>query len=252
MLAAMLALAPVANAQHLPSVSVLGGGAITEGETARFVVELSEPAVEDLVVGFVLEEVERVGSWVNSDLVPDVAEGAGSVRIPAGDSSAVVSVATTADGVHEDSSARYGRTNPLTFTIRPGSGYVVGDPSSATVEVGDDEARVGSVGFADSAVTVAEGEGPARLVVTLSKPYSYPIPVFTTTADVTAVSGDDYLAIPGVVTIPALTQAVPVPVGIVDDDEPEDNETFEVQLSPVVRLLRFEESHATITITDSP
>ena len=214
--------------------------------------ELSEPAVEDLVVGFVLEEVERVGSWVNPDLVPDVAEGAGSVRIPAGDSSAVVSVATTADGVHEDSSARYGRTNPLTFTIRPGSGYVVGDPSSATVEVGDDEARVGSVGFADSAVTVAEGEGPARLVVTLSKPYSYPIPVRATTADVTAVSGDDYLAIPGVVTIPALTQAVSVPVGIVDDDEPEDNETFEVQLSSVVRLLRFEESHATITITASP
>ena len=32
MLAAMLALAPVANAQHLPSVSVSGGGAITEGD----------------------------------------------------------------------------------------------------------------------------------------------------------------------------------------------------------------------------
>ena len=45
---------------------------------------------------------------------------------------------------------------------------------------------------------------------------------------------------------------MPVPVGIVDDDEPEDNETFEVQLSPVVRLLRFEDSRATITITDSP
>ena len=47
-------------------------------------------------------------------------------------------------------------------------------------------------------------------------------------------------------------------MGIVDDDEPEDNETFEVQLSPVVRLLRFEDHPgdggwgATITITDSP
>ena len=104
MLAAALALAPVANAQSSPTVSVTAGGAIIEGETATFTVELSEPAVEDVEVGFVLEEIERVGSWVNSDLVPDAAEGAASVTIRAGQSSAVVSVATHADGVHEDSS----------------------------------------------------------------------------------------------------------------------------------------------------
>ena len=234
-----------------PTASVTAGGAIIEGETATFTVELSEPAVGDVEVGFVLEEIERVGSWVNSDLVPDAAEGAASVTIRAGQSSAVVSVATHADGVHEDSAARYGRTNPLTLSIQPGSGYVVGNPSVATVEVGDDEPQVGSVGFANSAVTVAEGDGSARLVVIMSKPYSYPLPVWTTTTDGTAVSGEDYLAILDDLVIPALAQEVPVAVGIVDDDELEEAETFEMRLSPAVRLQRFENSRATITITAS-
>ena len=122
MLVAVLALAPVANAQNLPTVSVTAGAAITEGETADFTLSLDAVATDDLEVNVTLEETERAGDFVNSNLVPDSAEGARTVTIPEGHLSVVVSVATTADGVHEDFEAREGQTKPTHHHHRGGIG----------------------------------------------------------------------------------------------------------------------------------
>ena len=169
MVAAALVLAPAVNAQTVPEVTVTAGPAITEGERALFRFELSEPAVRDLQVEYELEEIERVGEWVNSDLVPDPTEGSRTVTFLQGRSEVGVIILTTSDGVHEDSEARDGRTNPLTVTIQEGQDYTVGDPSSATVQVGDDEAEWGTTAWEDVEVTVAEEDGFAELAVTLSQ-----------------------------------------------------------------------------------
>ena len=253
MVAAVLALAPPANAQDLPTVTVTAGPAITEGERAAFRFVLSEPAESDLEVHYELEETERVADFVNSDLVPDPSEGSRTVTFPAGRSEVGVIILTTADGVHEDSQARDGRTNPLTATIQAGSGYTIGDPSSATVQVGDDEPEWGTTAWEDVSVDVAEEDGLAELAVTLSKPYSYPLTLEAAANRGTARGGEDFDVDSANVdvTIPARSRRVAVPVGIVDDEVPEYTESFGMLLLVGNNPVRQDDGLATVTITDS-
>ena len=253
MVAAALTLAPAANAQTLPTVTVTAGRATTEGGAAMFTIALSEKvATDDIEVAFELEETERVGESVNSNLVLDTSEGSHTLKMRRGEDGADLVVRTIADGVHEDSEARNGRTNPLTLTIQPGPGYEVGTPSSATVQVGDDEAIWGTVGWEGTGVTVAEEDGYAELAVTLSKPYSYPVTVRTSGVADSASAGDDYDAdaTNGDVTIPTLSRRVTVRVGIFDDGQPENTETFSVVLAKNGEPVSVGDSVATITITD--
>ena len=253
MVAAALVLAPVATAQTLPTVTVTAGRDITEGSAAIFTIALSEKVTtDDIEIAFELEEIERVGESVNSDLVLEGSEGSHTLKIRRGEDGAELVVRTIADGVHEDSEARDGRTNPLTLTIRPGPGYEVGTPSSATVQVSDDEAAWGTVGWEGTDVTVAEEDGYAELAVTLSKPYSYPVTVRTSGVADSASAGDDYDAdtTNGDVTIPARSRRVTVRVGIVDDEQPENTETFSVRVLRNGGPVNVEDSVATVTITD--
>ena len=193
---------------------------VTEGGAAIFTIALSEKVTtDDIEIKFELEETERVGESVNSDLVIDDSEGSHTVKIRRAEDGAEIVVRTIADGVHEDSEARDWRTNPLTLTLRPGPGYEVGTPASATVHVIDDEAAWGTVAWEATEVTVTEEDGFADLVVTLSKPYSYPLTLFTSSSQALANSGDDYDvgSANTEVTIPAHSRRATVRVGIVDD-----------------------------------
>ena len=264
MVAAALVLAPVANAQTTPTVTVTAGRPtaeglvairpVTEGGAAIFTLALSEKvSTDDIEVAFELEETERVGEFVNSNLVNDGSEGSHTVKIRQGEDGAELVIRTNADGVHEDSEARNGRTNPLTLTILPGRGYEVGTPSSATHYVIDDEAAWGAVGWESTEVTVAEEDGYADLTVTLSKPYSYPLTLRTSSSQALANSGSDYDVDSANtdVTIPAGSQRATVRVGIVDDDQPEDAESFLMALVlPPGVPVNEGEVVATVTITD--
>lgn len=253
MVAAALVLAPAAYAQTTPTVTVVAGRPTPEGGVAIFVLMLSEAVTtRDIEVVYELEETERVGEYVNSNLVPDGSEGVRSVMIPRRGNSADVAVWTRADGVHEDSRARNGRTNPLTLTIRPGPGYEVGTPSSGTVRMGDDEADWGTVAWESTDVTVAEGAGHVDLALTLSKPYSFPLRLpllgFADSAD----AGDDFdnADIPGSVLIPPRSQRITLRVGIVDDDQPEYAESFRVQFDPDGMPVNAGDLVATVRIAD--
>ena len=264
MVAAALVLAPAANAQTTPTVTVTAGQPtaeglvairpVTEGGAAIFTLALSEKVSDnEIEVAFELEETERVGEFVNSNLVNDGSEGSHTVKIRQGEDGAELVIRTTADGVHEDSEARNGRTNPLTLTILPGPGYEVGAPSSATHYLTDDEAAWGTVQWDSTEVTVAEEDGFAELAVTLSKPYSYPVTLRTSSSQALANSGSDYDVDSANtdVTIPALSQRATVRVGIVDDDQPEDTESFLMALVlPPGEPVNVEDSVATVTITD--
>ena len=252
MVAAALVLAPAANAQTIPTLTVIAGPAITEGGDVRFTIALSEPPTQALDVAYELEETERVGESVNSDFVFDGVEGSRTARIRAQDADWRLVLGTGADGVHEDSEARDGRTNSVTFTLREGSGYTVGDPSSATVQVGDDEAEWGTTAWEDIEVVVAEEDGFAELAVTLSKPYSYPLTLETAAGCGTADCGEDFDVDSANVdvTIPALSQRVTLRIGIVDNEQPESTESFAVLLLVGDNPVRQDDGLAVVTITD--
>ena len=264
MVAAALVLAPVANAQTTPTVTVTAGRPtaeglvairpVTEGGAAIFTLALSEKVfTDDIEVAFELEETERVGEFVNSNLVNDDSEGSHTVKFRQGEDGAELVIRTNADGVHEDSEARNGRTNPLTLTILPGPGYEVGTPSSATHHVTDDEAAWGTVQWESTEVSVAEEDGYAYLTATLSKPYSYPVTLRTSSSQALANSGSDYDVDSANtdVTIPALSRLATVRVGIVDDDQPEDTESFLMALVlPPGVPVNEGEVVATVAITD--
>ena len=264
MVAAALVLAPAANAQTIPTVTVTAGRPtaeglvairpVTEGGAAIFTLALSEKvSTDDIEVAFELEETERVGEFVNSNLVNDGSEGSHTVKIRQGEDGAELVIRTNADGVHEDSEARHGRTNPLTLTVLPGPGYEVGTPSSATHYVRDDEAAWGTVRWESAEVTVAEEDGFVELAVTLSKPYSYPLTLRTSSSQALANSGSDYDVDSANtdVTIPAGSRRATVRVGIIDDDQPEDAESFLMALVlPPGVPVNEGEVIATVTITD--
>ena len=254
MVAAALVLAPAAYAQTTPTVRVMASQPITEGDVAIFTLVISEPVTTgDIDVLYYLEETERVGEFVNSNLVPDGSEGGGIATIPRAGHSTNVVVWTRADGVHEDSEARNGRTNPLTLTIRPGPDYAVGRPSSATIQVGDDEAGWGTLAWESTDVTVTEGDGHVELALTLSKPYSYPLtlpsPAFVESAD----PRDDFdiTDIPGEVVIPPRSRRIPLRVGIVDDNQPEYAESFGVRVIPDGLPVNSGDLVATVRIADN-
>ncbi|MCE2532537.1 MAG: hypothetical protein J4F44_08790, partial [Acidimicrobiia bacterium] len=223
-------------------------------DMAMLTLALSEKVSDnDIELAFELEETERVGEFVNSNLVNDGSEGSQTVKIRQGEDGAELVIRTISDGVHEDSEARNGRTNPLTLTLLPGPGYEVGTPSSATHYVIDDEAAWGTVGWEPTEVSVAEEDGFAELAVTLSKPYSYPLTLRTSSSLRSASSEADYdVESANVdVTFPALSRRATVRVDIVDDDQPEDPERFlmALVLPPDLPVVAGEIT-ATVTITD--
>ena len=206
--------------------------AIIEGGTATFTLTLSEAATSTLRVNVDVDEMERVGVGVNANLVPDSAEGLNRVTVRRGAMTATLSIATVADGVHEDSRARTGRTNPLTATIQTGTGYTVGATAEAIVQVKDDEAAWGVIEWESIDVSARKGDGFAELFITLSKPYSYDIDAVLINIAGGAGAGNDYdsSTASGVFTMPAFKQRKSLRVRIVDTDQLEGDETFDIQM----------------------
>jgi hypothetical protein len=88
-----------------------------------------------------------------------------------------------------------------------------------------------------SDTTVAEGDSgttDAVFTVTLSKPSDQEIVVDYATADVSAASGNDYLAADGVLTFAPGQTVQAITVAVLGDTADEPNETFRVNLTGAV------------------
>jgi C1A family cysteine protease len=165
---------------------------------------------------------------------------------------------------------------PRVFTLQmtalnPGEITIASDVGEATqsqiiVAGNDDDQRLntdfGSVTFTippDSEptisindVTVNEGES-ATFTVTLSNPSSAEITVEYTTADGTAIAGEDYISTNGTLTFAAGETSQSITVEGIDDAIYEGEETFNLNLSnPSNATLDDAEGIATITDNDPP
>ena len=110
----------------LPTVTITGGSAVTEGTGASFTVSRTGDTTSSLTVLLSVSEPN------NQDFVASGDEGDKQVVIPAGDPSATYTVSTTPDSTDEPNGA-------VTVSLRGSSDYTSGSPSSASVAVNDDD-----------------------------------------------------------------------------------------------------------------
>ena len=147
----------------------------------------------------------------------------GELRIIAGETSAVVTVATVDDRLDEDAER-------LRLVLSDPAGAVLADGEAAGVIIDNDPVPGLSV---DDPEATENGDGtPITFTVRLSEASGRNVTVSYSTADGTAKKDDDYIAASDEeVTIPAGSDTGAVPVTLVDDDVAEEVERFQLVLS---------------------
>ncbi len=170
----------------VPEVNITGSVGGTEGSDVSFTVSAVPPPTADLAV--------RVAVSASGDF--GVPTGSHTVTIPAGQSSATLTLPSSDDSVDEpDGSVT------LTLNSDSGGGYTVGSLSSQSVQVLDDDNPpqvIAPVVSVTAGAGVTEG-GSASFTLTASPPPTSPITVSVTVAasgDFGAVTGSRTVSIP--------------------------------------------------------
>ena len=199
-----------------PSVTVVSDGDVTEGNPALFTLTRTGDTAQTLDVAYAVTATGDFGA----------ATGAGTATFLADSATVQVSVATTGDSIHE----AHG-TVTLTLTADAGAdpAYLLGDPSTATAAVEDDDAPTVSIGA--PAAAVAEG-GTLRFPLTLNRAGYRDITLDYAVTGGTADAADYTDAGGGTLTIAAGDTTAHIELGAVDDTVDEsDEETVEVTIS---------------------
>ncbi len=238
-------------AQSQPTVSV-GDVSVNElngtpGEAFRNAVvsfTLSEPASGTVRVDFVTVDGSAVGGDGEGS---DYQSRESYALIRSGQTTGTRAVRVWGDSVPEPT-----ETFEVVVTAIS-EGYGIGD-GSGTVTIVDNDGYVpppasGPV-LSVADVSVAEGGGAVDVVVSLSEAADSDVTVELSTVDGSAVAGDDFVAVSGVVvTIPAGQVSASTQVSVVDDTVVEGDETFTVALAnPTVASIG--DGEATVTIVD--
>ena len=128
-----------------PEVTVASDGDVTEGSAAAFTLTRTGATAETLDVAYAVTATGNFG----------VTPGAGTATFPANSATVQVTVATTGDGAHE---AHGTVTVTLTADTGADPAYLLGDPSTATAAVEDDDnaAPTGAVTIDDTTPVVGE------------------------------------------------------------------------------------------------
>jgi hypothetical protein len=207
-------------ALNSPSISI-GDVAITEGNTgtlnAVFTVTLSAVSDQDVTVHYATADSNY---WDTATAGTDYQVRSGEVTIPAGQTSATISVPVNGDRVAENSEIFFLRlTDPTNAFIADGLGV-------ATIV--DNEPRI-------SINNVSKYEGNAKtttftFTVSLSNAYDQAVTVNYSTANGSATGGSDYQSKSGSVTFAPGETIKTITIVINGDKGKESNETFFVDL----------------------
>ena len=192
---------PRTPAPPTPVVTIAAGSAVTEGAPAGFTVHAAPAPAADLSVTVT---VGQTGAFAEGSAL-----GARTVTIPAGQTSAAFAVATVDDAANEPDGA-------VTAALAGGDGYTVGDASSASVAVADDDTPVVTIAAGNP---VTEG-APAGFTLTAA-----PAPASDLAVAVTVTQTGEFAEASGLgartVTIPAGHASAAFAVATVDDDTDE-------------------------------
>jgi hypothetical protein len=192
---------------------------VTEGNTgtinASFTLTLSKASNVDVAVHYATADITATAG-------SDYTATSGTVTVPAGQTSATVTVAVRGDRLPEPTETfAVTLSNPMNATIGDGQGIGA---------ILDNEPRLGI-----SDVTRAEGKRNKTtaftFTVTLSAPYDQPVTVSYRTADGTATTGDnDYVARAGTLTFAPGETTKTITVEVKGDSKREADEYFYLDL----------------------
>ena len=134
-----------------PMVTITGGHEVREGRGAAFTLTASPARAADTVVNI---NVTETGTFLAGS------PGTRTVTIPSGQTSHSFTVATVNDGGRDAFGQTQGQESDgsVMATVDVGTGYTLGSPSSATVNILDDDTNAGSGNY----IRVS-GRGPATL-----------------------------------------------------------------------------------------
>jgi hypothetical protein len=203
------------------------------GNNGAFTVTRNGSTAAALTVNYAMS-----GSAANGT---DYASLSGSVVIPAGSASAVITVMPTADGLTEG-------TETAIAMLAPDPAYQIGSPSSGTVNISDPPPpTVSATALDDTAVENTGDTGTIRFTRTGSTAFS--LDVFYTISG-SATNGSDYSSLSGRVTIPAGSSSANVTINPVADGLKEMPETVTLNLAGGSGYTVGSPSSASVQITD--
>jgi hypothetical protein len=165
----------------------------------------------------------------------------GSVTIPAGASSANITVAPINDATAECSET-------VVATLVANAAYTIAVPNTGTVTISDDDFPVVSIVALDASVS-ENSAGAASLRVSRTGCLNGVLTVNYTVSG-SATAGQDYQALSGAVTIPANTNAATVTVAPMNDSVSEGDETVVITIASSASYITGLPNSASITIVD--
>ena len=210
---------------------------VTEGATATVRVTIANPMAKAFTLDYTLS---GAGGASDADIAGGL--GARSVTVPAKAKRVDLAIATVQDTVQGE----VGESVEVALsTTEPGVEF---DARSVVVHIADDDSP--AVAFAASASRAGEGAGTHDVTVHLSPAPDTPLAVpYTVTG--TAVSGTDYTALSGTLTVPASATTATLPVAIADDTAREGDETVVLTLAGGTTHTVGAQGTHTLTIADN-
>ena len=218
-----------------PVISIDDLSVSESAATAQVRVSLSRPAYDEVSL--------RYGTAAGTAIATSdyTARSRVAVTVPAGDTTATVSVPILADDVYEADEFFFVDLSDPTLAA------LSSDIRALITIVDDDSPPTLSVGGAQP---VSESAGPLVFTVTRTGATSLPATFNWSTADVTAEAGSDYTAESGTVTIPATMSTAQLSVTVLSDSVAEDDETVLVTLSTPINAVIIDGSATGVILDD--
>ena len=213
---------------EIASLFIADGSAFESEGNIKFSVTLSKTVNKDVSFDYAtIPGSALAGSDYTSD--------SGRVSILAGDTTAEIPIAIINDQLVEaDESFELVITNPTNATI---------SKPSATATIKNDDVPALSI----ANIYVTESAGRLEFVVTLNQSSPSNVTFFYYTLDGSASAELDYVHSVGTTTIKANSTIVTIPIGILDDDLVEADETFDLVIAKPTNAT-IDKARATATI----
>jgi LPXTG-site transpeptidase (sortase) family protein len=229
-------------------------GTITDNDipTATITV-LPASVVEDgatnLVYTVTVDQAPLVDTTINLSTTGTAGDGVDysgsvtSVIIPAGLTTATVTIDPVADTFTEPDET-------VIIAIDPGTGYAVGNPSSATGTILDDDTPAEPVAMISVSPSAVTEDGVASLVYTVTLDKARLVDTVTNLTTTGTATGSDYTGSVTSVTIPAGSTTATVTIDPTPDATVEADETVIITITPGTGYTVGTSSSATGTISD--
>ena len=148
-----------------------------------------------------------------------------TVNIPQGQTQAILEVQSSRNEI-------LSRLAQVNAAIRPGTGYIVGSDSEASVEVKDpDRVNIAFAAGCGQTISVGEGDGEVSFDIVLDNPVSYDFGLVLFVVGGTASAGNDYVNPHNLLDFPGHQTRATASVKIIDDTQVEGAEEFEIRAS---------------------